>query len=282
MFVPGRGLQWLFHIVLDLVQRLLLWILASGPVPNHIAFVMDGNRRYARSKGKPIRDGHYAGYSALYRILEVCFRLRIRAVTVYAFAIENFNRPPDEVDALMDLCKEKLTELCEQGELLAKHGVRLNVLGKTSLLPQHVKDAIKKAETMTRHHNRRAVLLNVMMAYSSRDEITTAVQSTVRKALDQNLPAHDIIEDSIDAELYTTLAGNVPVDIFVRTSGVKRFSDFLTWQACTLLRLPPFCCEATQVHFTPTYWPELGLRDFVPILLDYQRKVWSRRFLLAP
>jgi ditrans,polycis-polyprenyl diphosphate synthase len=148
-----------------------------------------------------------------------------------------------------------------------------------------------------------------MMAYSSQDEITTALQSTVRKALDQNLHAQcvaapyavsshaslflhsDINEDSIDAELYTTQAGNAPVDIFVRTSGVKRFSDFLTWQACTLSRLfcsfqsittpVPQCCETTQVHFIPTYWPELGLRDFVPILLDYQRKVWSRRFLSA-
>ena len=133
MFALRRTLRWLLNFVSGVLQRLLLWILASGPLPNHIAFVMDGNRRYAGKKGKPINEGHYAGYSALYRVsritivlcrltililcqmLEICFRLRIRAVSVYAFAINNFNRSPAEVDAIMNLCTEKLTELCAQG-----------------------------------------------------------------------------------------------------------------------------------------------------------------------
>lgn len=129
-----RGLRWLLKVVLSLLQRFLLWIMASGPIPNHVAFVMDGNRRYARRNGMPITAGHYAGYSSLYRVsihlsfrlyhllntpwshlqmLEICFRLPVRVVTVYAFAIDNFKRPPAEVDALMALCKDKLTELCE-------------------------------------------------------------------------------------------------------------------------------------------------------------------------
>ncbi|KAF8582320.1 Di-trans-poly-cis-decaprenylcistransferase [Ramaria rubella] len=267
--LPRRGIQWLFGFILGHLQRLLLAILASGPIPDHIAFVMDGNRRYAGKKGKPTFEGHYDGFFALRRMLEFCMRLRVRSVTVYAFAIENFKRSPAEVESLMNLCEEKLNELCEQGELLEQYGVRLQVLGKINLLPERVKEAIKKAEAITINHDK--AILNVMMPYASREELTTAVQSTVQRALNGDINPEDITEDDVDAELYTNLAGNGPVEVLIRTSGVKRLSDYLTWQ----------CCENTQIHFTPTYWPDLGLRDFVPILLDYQRKIWSRRLLLS-
>ncbi|KIM54456.1 hypothetical protein SCLCIDRAFT_136727 [Scleroderma citrinum Foug A] len=253
-----------FHYVLRQLSYLLLAIIATGPVPRHIAFEMDGNRRYARRLGKEGKEGHNDGFHALVNVLDICLRLRVRCVTVYAFAIDNFNRPKDEVDALMTLAEHRLVELAEKGQILDKYGVRLNVLGNRSLLPPNVQIAIEKAENMTRHNS--AAILNVCAPYSSSHEITTAVESAIRGALDdRDLDGSTITEHTIESHLSTALAGSPPLDVFVRTSGVKRLSGFLTWQ----------CNENTQIHMINTFWPSFGLRDFIPILLQYQRKVWN-------
>ncbi|KAI6139393.1 putative undecaprenyl diphosphate synthase-domain-containing protein [Pisolithus tinctorius] len=265
---PLLALVALVRLPFDYVRRqltyLLLSIIATGPVPRHIAFEMDGNRRYARRLGKEGKQGHGDGFRALLRVLELCLRLRIHCVTVYAFAIDNFNRQKDEVDALMEMAEMRLVEIAEKGHLLDRYGVRLNVLGKRSLLPPNVQVAIEKAEYMTRHN--KAAILNVCAPYSSKHEITTAVESAVREALESgDMDGSTITEDTIEAQLSTSLVGSPPLDVFVRTSGVKRLSAFLTWQ----------CNENTQIHMVDTYWPDFGLRDFIPILLQYQRKVWS-------
>ncbi|TFK62920.1 dehydrodolichyl diphosphate synthetase [Pluteus cervinus] len=249
------------------IRNLLLSVLAAGPIPKHVAFVMDGNRRYARSRRLEVKEGHWEGFNALKRVLEICLRLGIKCVTTYAFSIENFKRPKEEVDALMELAEQKLLELCQKGSLLDEHGVRLNVLGRTELFPQSLQNVIKQAEEMTRHNDR--AILNLCMPYTSRDEISTAVEKTVQQALDSEYPVQwyvcEITEKTIEANLSTSLAGSPPLDILIRTSGVRRLSDFLLWQ----------CCEDTQLHFTSTYWPDFGLFDFVPIILDYQAKVWK-------
>ncbi|KAK0487504.1 Di-trans-poly-cis-decaprenylcistransferase [Armillaria novae-zelandiae] len=256
-------LLWLRGKLSARAQRLLLRVLAAGPVPKHVAFVMDGNRRYARMNHKKIPQGHAEGYIALRRVLEICLRLNIKCVSVYAFAIENFKRPKDEVEALMALSQEKLLELCEHEDLLEEYGVRLNVLGKRELLPGSVQEVIRRAENMTRAHNRS--ILNVCMPYASTDEIATAVQSCVRNALAKDEVDLRISTQDIEDNLMTSKAGSPPLDIMIRTSGVKRLSDYLSWQ----------CCEDTQIQFSSAYWPDFGLFDFVPIILDFQRKAWS-------
>lgn len=171
-----------------LAQRILLHVLAAGPIPQHVAFVMDGNRRYARGKGKMVQEGHGEGYVALrrvsllfcfhwieflkvsFKILEICLRLNIHCVSVYAFAIDNFKRSPDEVDALMHLAENKLLELCAHGwvhwlhhsslssccssNLLQEYGVKLNVIGKIQMFPESVQTAVRKAEDLTKRNNR--------------------------------------------------------------------------------------------------------------------------------
>ncbi|KIK44282.1 hypothetical protein CY34DRAFT_802782 [Suillus luteus UH-Slu-Lm8-n1] len=165
----------------------------------------------------------------------------------------------------MKLAEERLVEIAQNGALLSQYGVRLNVLGHRELLPMHVQVAIDKAEGMTRQNNR--AILNVCAPYASRHEMTLAVQSVVQQALDKgNFDSSLITEQTIEENLMTSLGGSPPLDIFIRTSGVKRLSGFLQWQ----------CCENTQIHMVDTYWPDFGLWDFVPILLDYQRKVWAR------
>ncbi|KAG6872399.1 hypothetical protein C0995_009989 [Termitomyces sp. Mi166 len=117
-------------------------------------------------------------------MLEICYRLNIKCVSVFAFAIDNFNRPEDEVEALMSLAEEKLLEIASQGDLLDKYGVRLNVVGNVALLPESVQRAVRRAERMTRHNN--VAIFNLHMPYSSRYEITLAVQSCVRNSIASN------------------------------------------------------------------------------------------------
>ncbi|KAJ3993504.1 Decaprenyl diphosphate synthase-like protein [Lentinula boryana] len=268
-------LQWILAQlrITRLAQRSLLRVLAAGPVPQHVGFVMDGNRRYARGKGKLVQEGHGDGYLALRRVLEICLRLNIRCVSVYAFAIDNFKRPQQEVDSLMQLAESKLLELCSHGDLLQEYGVKLNVIGRRTLFPDSVQAAVRKAEDLTKGNNRS--ILNVCMPYSSRDEMTTAVEECIREALAKDVdyftaddPIEGITEDIIDSHLMSVKRGSPPLDILIRTSGVKRLSDFMLWQ----------CCENTQLHFSNTYWPDFGLFDFVPIIFEWQKSVSRLHF----
>ncbi|TFY79330.1 hypothetical protein EWM64_g4680 [Hericium alpestre] len=257
-----RAVRWLRGFVLHYLQHLLIFILASGPIPKHVAFVMDGNRRYARKRAMLPQQGHSHGYVAFRRNLEICFRLKVKCVSAYVFSIDNFKRSPEEVDALMTLAEQSFSELIQYGNILQQYGVRLNVVGKKEMLPENVLKAVRKAEDMTRHNNK--AILNLCMPYTSRDEITTAVRDTVHDSLQADQPL-EITEKDIDDHLMTTKGGSPPLDILIRTSGVKRLSDFLLWQ----------CAEDTQIQIVDTYWPDFGLFDLLPIILDYQRKVWA-------
>ncbi|ELU38481.1 dehydrodolichyl diphosphate synthetase [Rhizoctonia solani AG-1 IA] len=222
------------NFIVDWLTRLVIYILSAGPVPQHVAFVMDGNRRYARHKQVEVSEGHTDGFG----MLEICLRLGIKCVTVYAFSIENFKRPRGEVDTLMTLAKNKLDELCSHGDLLDKYQVRLNVLGKTELLPPDVLEVVHRAEAMTAKHN--GAILNICMPYTSREEITSAVESIVRSHQSGEIELDDITPETLEARLYTKLRDSPKLDILVRTSGVHRLSDFLLWQVRLGLS-PSFC-----------------------------------------
>lgn len=210
---------------------------------------------------REVHEGHSQGFVSLRRMLEVCLRLDVKCVSAYAFAIDNFKRSPSEVDALMKLAEEKLFELSQHGDLLQEYGVRLNIIGRRRALPPAVREAAQKAEELTRNNTR--AILNLCMPYASTDEMTQAICMTVDNAVEEGKDGEDIGEADIEANLMTSLGGSPPLDMLVRTSGVRRLSDFLLWQ----------CCEDTQLYFSPTYWPDFGFWDFLPILLQYQRKM---------
>ncbi|OSD08648.1 Di-trans-poly-cis-decaprenylcistransferase [Trametes coccinea BRFM310] len=260
----SSSLTWLRDQATAQAQEALIAVLAAGPIPQHVAFILDGNRRYARRKGMQVKEGHTDGFYNLRKMLEICIKLKVRCVSAYAFSIENFKRSPEEVNALMDLAEEKLLELCQKGDILDQYGIRLVVVGHKDMLPARVLAAAEKAEEMTRHNDR--AIFNLCMPYTSRDEITTAVHSAIKSRLEDEADDTEITEDEIEAHLMTSIAGSPPLDILVRSSGVKRLSDYMLWQ----------CSEDTQLQFSSTYWPEFGLLDFVPIILDYQRKVWAK------
>ncbi|QIW99198.1 hypothetical protein AMS68_004716 [Peltaster fructicola] len=165
------------YLVVQL-REFLIRSLKSGPIPQHIAFVMDGNRRYARARKLETVEGHNLGFEALARILEVCYKSGVKVVTIYAFSIENFKRSRYEVDALMDMAKTKLVQMAQHGEIFDRYGAQLNVLGDRSLLRPDVLKSIERAVQMTAHNNK--AVLNVCFPYTGREEITHAVRETVR------------------------------------------------------------------------------------------------------
>ncbi|KAK5944399.1 cis-prenyltransferase [Knufia obscura] len=177
---------------LNQLRELLIGAIKQGNVPRHVAFVMDGNRRYARSHRIETVEGHNLGFEALARILEVCYKSGVHTVTIYAFSIENFKRSKYEVDALMDMAKIKLTQLSQHGELLDRYGASIRILGQRSLIKPDVLESMDRACSMTAHNDK--TVLNVCFPYTSRDEITTAMRRTVQeysKPVPQPQPGHE-------------------------------------------------------------------------------------------
>ncbi|KAJ5679364.1 hypothetical protein N7462_007608 [Penicillium macrosclerotiorum] len=170
------------------LKELLIGALRQGPVPQHVAFVMDGNRRFARSHGIETVEGHNLGFEALARILEVCYKSGVKVVTIYAFSIENFKRSKFEVDALMDMAKVKLSQMAQHGDLLDRYGAKVRVLGRLDLLKPDVLAAVNKAVDMTSRNGDR--VLNICFPYTSRDEITTSIRDTVEDYSKPLRPAH--------------------------------------------------------------------------------------------
>lgn len=182
---PGTHLRnWLLSLppieyALQQVRELLIATLKCGPIPQHIAFVMDGNRRYARTHHLETVQGHHLGFEALARVLEVCYKSGVKIVTIYAFSIENFKRSRYEVDALMDMAKTKLIQMSQHGELFDRYGASVRVLGDRSLVREDVLKEVDRAVDMTRHNG--DAVLNVCFPYTAREEITRSIRETVKE-----------------------------------------------------------------------------------------------------
>ncbi|KAI9821455.1 MAG: cis-prenyltransferase [Thelocarpon impressellum] len=159
------------------LRELLIGAFRQGPIPQHVAFVMDGNRRFARSRRIETVEGHNLGFEALARILEVCYKSGVTVVTIYAFSIENFKRSKYEVDALMDMAKVKLSQLAQHGDLLERYGARVRILGQRELVKPDVLEAMDRAVELTQGNT--SAVLNVCFPYTSRDEMATAIRDTV-------------------------------------------------------------------------------------------------------
>ncbi|KAG0198032.1 hypothetical protein BGX28_008488 [Mortierella sp. GBA30] len=187
--------------------------------------------------------------------------LGVKVVTVYAFSIENFKRPPDQVDTLMELGKAKLAELCERSEIVKQYGISIRVLGDDSLLPDDVRKTVRRAVDLTKNHKR--AILNMCFPYTSRQELTMASRSLVSGIETSDLDPSDITTSVLDSSLYTRSCP--PMDILIRTSGEIRLSDFMLWQSS----------RTCYVEFIDCLWPEFTFWKLVPILLRYQLRAGS-------
>ncbi len=214
-------------------------------LPAHIAIVMDGNGRWAENRNRPRTLGHQAGLKALRRIVEHCGRLGIPELTIFAFSSENWNRPLNEVNRLMDLFMKALDKEARE---LHENGVKLNFIGDLSAFSAEMQQSI--AHAMQQNCESQKMQLNVAVNYGGRWDITQAARSLAESCIRGELNPADINESILAERLM--LSGRNDPDLFIRTGGEMRISNFLLWQSAY-----------TEFHFSPLLWP-----DFSPDALD--------------
>ena len=230
-------------------------------IPQHIAIIMDGNGRWAKQRGKDRSEGHFAGMMALKQTVMAAAQKGVKWLTVYAFSTENWGRPQAEVDALMDLvCKGVEMNAAE----LRENGVRVQIIGERSRFCDSVKEAINRIESTTAEGEKMTLVL--ALNYSSRSELTMAVQQIARRVAAGELQADAISEQTISQSLYT--AAMPDPDLIIRTSGEYRLSNFLMWQA-----------SYAEFYFTDTLWPDFGEEELGKAIEAYNTR--DRRYGLV-
>lgn len=227
-------------------------------LPKHIGLIMDGNGRWAKSKGLPRVAGHNEGVNSVHDIVEACGELGIGYLTIYTFSEENWKRPSWEVASLMQLL---VTTINKQIERLIRQNVRINVIGHLHKLPSLAQRAMKSA--MERTKNNTGLNLNVALSYGGRQEIVDAVQKLAQKVQHGELNPHDIDEGSIAACLSTN--GQPDPDLIIRTGGERRVSNFLLWQIAY-----------AEIYITNTPWPDFRKPHLIDAVWDFIHR--ERRF----
>jgi len=259
-----RDSPFLAHIVgdalRDLTEKRLLELVRAGPVPNHLAIIMDGNRRFAAAEGIEVKDGHERGRDTAELLLDWCLEVGVRVLTVYALSTENLTRSPDELEALMDLYDRSLRDIAVD-ERVHRHQIRVRVIGNRELLPTRVQEAIDLAERATAQYSR--YRFNVALAYGGRDEILQAIRSLARDVKDGKISPEQIDSDAVSRRLYT--ADLPDPDLIFRTSGEERISNFLLWQAAY-----------SELYFSDVMWPGLTRLEFLRAIRSFQER--RRRF----
>ncbi|MEE9257014.1 MAG: isoprenyl transferase [bacterium] len=230
-------------------------------LPGHVGIIMDGNGRWAKKRLLPRLAGHREGVKAVDRNVSHASRMGIKALTLYSLSLENWSRPRDEVNALMEILAEYLER--ELSRILSE-GIRFNTIGHIEDLPLFAQDWVKRA--MDETADREGMVLTLALSYSSRREIADAAQNLAREALAGKISPDDIDEGEISRNLYT--ADLPELDLLIRTSGELRLSNYLLWQAAY-----------AELYFTDLYWPEFGEREFEKAVLAYQSRV--RKFGLT-
>ncbi|KAJ1728122.1 cis-prenyltransferase [Coemansia biformis] len=237
------------------LRKALVRVARQGRIPKHIAFIMDGNRRYARRLKQQATMGHMFGFHRLQSVLEWCNDLGIEHVSLFAFAINNFGRSPEEVEALMTLAKEKLCELVGKSDLVKKYRARICVVGNRTLLPEDVRQVVEAAEEATKDNA--GMRVNVCFSYSATDEIATAIRRLVEDVEGGRLTETEIDEQALESRL---LIPGPDLDILVRTSGQIRFSNYMLWQTAKL----------AYIRFVDVLWPEFSFVQMFWILVSWQ------------
>lgn len=229
-------------------------------IPEHIAIIMDGNGRWATERGKERSYGHQAGVDTVRRITSECTRLGVKYLTLYTFSTENWNRPADEVAALMGLV---LTSL--EDEIFMKNNVRFRVIGDLKRLPQQVQDKLQ--ETMDHTAKNDAMTMVVALSYSSRWEILNATKKMVKEALESG-STYEQIEDKLTEENFEKHLETCFMpdpELLIRTGGELRISNYLLWQIAY-----------SELYFCDTFWPDFNEEDLHKAIASYQNR--QRRF----
>ncbi|MCS7283061.1 MAG: isoprenyl transferase [Anaerolineae bacterium] len=227
-------------------------------VPVHVGIIMDGNGRWAQARGLPRIAGHQAGTENLRRILRATVEFGIRILTIYAFSTENWERPREEVEGLMNIMERMIDQELPE---LHREGVQIRHIGRMERVPERLQEKIRYALDLTRNNQR--LILNVAFNYGGRAEIVDAV----RRIIQDGISAEQVDEALIARYLYT--AGLPDPDLIIRTSGEMRVSNFLIWQGAY-----------AEYYVTPVYWPDFDKDEYYKALTEYARR--ERRFGRVP
>lgn len=244
--------------IYKLYEKKLINEIKKKDLPTHVAIIMDGNRRFAKKIGLPAKIGHIFGSKKAEEVLEWCWSLKIKNVTVYAFSTENFNRDDEEKENIFRLIKNELNRLAKDRRIHSNE-VRVKVIGRKDLLPKYVLKAINEVEKVTKEY--RNFFLNIALAYGGRQEILDAIKNVLRKVKDGIIKPEDIDLSSIEQNLYVSSAN---VDLLIRTGGEQRLSNFLPWQSAN-----------SVVYFCDVYWPEFRKIDLLRAIRTWQNRKLS-------
>lgn len=242
-----------------LLQDVFINILKAGPIPEHVSFIMDGNRRYAKSNNLPLKKGHEAGGFTLLTLVYICKKMGVKCVSAYAFSIENFNRSEEEVATLMTLFNAKLEEFANRAQDFRDplYGSKLRIVGDRSLLSEETKVKLKEVEKLTKDGT--DFTFYVCFPYTSRNDIQHTIYQNSKDYVEKKIELNDITIPNFSDKMYFDKFSK-KCDILIRTSGHKRLSDYMLWQSH----------QNSTIEFVPTLWPDF---TFTQMCLIFFR--WS-------
>ena len=231
--------------------------------PSHVAVIQDGNRRYAEKQGEAKTEGHRAGADTTESVLRWCADLGVEELTLYTFSTENFERPPEEREALFDLITEKLRTFADREEVHNRE-VRIRAIGEVERLPPRVREAVDYAESRTAQYDE--LYLNIALAYGGRAELLGVARDIAEEAADGELDPQSVCVDEIERRM--TTRPTRAVDLIIRTGGDERTSNFLPWHANG---------NEAAVYFCTPYWPEFSRADLLRAVRTYESRQESWR-----
>ena len=252
--------QGIFADMRDGVDSILGSIVSKSKyVPIHIAFIMDGNRRYAKKHKLEKGDGHVHGFQNMLSLLQACHFMGVKTVSVYAFSIENFNRSPEESEMLFNMIRKNMWEESSTG-VIKQLGWRIKFVGRRSMFEDDILEKIEQIEELTK--DGKSMVVNICAPYTTRDDICGAVIHAAKAYQDDK--SINVL-NKIESSRYIDVG--MPLDIMIRTSGATRFSDFMSWESDS----------NCMVSFIPEYWPELTATRLYRIVIQWQMQYAMRR-----
>jgi tritrans,polycis-undecaprenyl-diphosphate synthase [geranylgeranyl-diphosphate specific] len=230
----------------------------NGDIPNHLALILDGNRRWAKNNLSMPKEGHWKGADAVENLLDWCEEFDIKIITLYVLSAENLSRKDKELEYLFDLIKNRLEKLYNDPRI-HRNKMRVKAIGRIELLPESLKEVLHRLDTVTKDYNEH--FLNIAIAYGGQDELVDAVKKIGGKIKKGILDINDINKKEIESNLYTSHLPQSSPDMILRTSGEKRLSGFLMWQSVY-----------SELVFLDIFWPEFRKIDLMRAIRTYQKR----------
>ena len=230
----------------------------NGDIPNHLALILDGNRRWAKNNLSMPKEGHWKGADTVENLLDWCEEFDIKIITLYVLSAENLSRKDKELEFLFDLIKIRLEKLYNDPRI-HRNKMRVKAMGRIELLPESLKEVLHRLDTVTKDYNEH--FLNIAIAYGGQDELVDAVKKIGGKIKKGILDINDINKKEIESNLYTSHLPQSSPDMILRTSGEKRLSGFLMWQSVY-----------SELVFLDIFWPEFRKIDLMRAIRTYQKR----------